>query len=177
MEAFLMLVIVVTGVLGIVFCGCCSDERKYNGMTKEAIALKSVGIASLAACAFCFFFLIYGSIKIEEMQFKRDENPYVTHSVIALQDNNDISGSFYIRRGYIEQNIVYVYAYKTSGGGMKLQKAGAQNTTVYFTDSVAPCVKWYNEHKSFYGFKQDRVTCDIYLPYGSLVEDYTIDLR
>lgn len=79
--------------------------------------------------------------------------------------------------GYINEKFTYVYGYKTIGGGMKIQKAGEDTTTVYFRDDIAPCAKWYEETRSYWFVKETRYTCDIFVPTDSLDARITIDLQ
>ena len=79
--------------------------------------------------------------------------------------------------GYINEEFIYVYGYKTYSGGMKIQKASAKNAVVYFDDSVSPNAKWYRETKKFWWSESERYTCDIFIPTGSLQAEMVIDLQ
>jgi hypothetical protein len=79
--------------------------------------------------------------------------------------------------GYINEKFTYVYGYKTVGGGMKIQKAGEDTTTVYFRDDIEPCAKWYEETRKFWFVEETRYTCDIFVPTDSLETSITIDLK
>lgn len=127
-------------------------------------------------------FFVYGHVsnKCEKQPWVR-EDPYVTHTVMALQDGNEINGkiggSRYCMSGYINEKFTYVYGYKTVGGGMKIQKAGEETTTVYFRDDITPCAKWYEETRSYWFVEETRYTCDIFVPTDSLEANITIDLK
>ena len=124
--------------------------------------------------------LIYASTQCEKQPWQR-EDPYVTHTVMALQDGNEINGKLrggrYCMSGYINEKFTYVYGYKTVGGGMKIQKAGADTTVVYFRDDMTPCAKWYRETRKFWFVEEERYTCDIFVPTDSLEASITIDLK
>lgn len=100
---------------------------------------------------------------------------------MALQDGNEIQGNFRHRRygmsGYINEEFMYVYGYKTYSGGMKIQKVSAKNAVVYFDDNVNPNAKWYRETKKFWWSESERYTCDIFVPTGSLQAEMVIDLQ
>ena len=124
---------------------------------------------------------IYASVECDRQPWERAEEPYVTHTIIALSDGNEIDGKFrgsrYCRSGYINEKFTYVYGYKTVGRGMKIQKAGADVSTVYFNDDIEPCAKWYRWTRKFWWCEQEKTTCDIYVPTDSLEESITIDLE
>lgn len=126
--------------------------------------------------------LIFGSVKLEKQRFVREETPYVTHSIVALQDGNEIEGNFsrsraYCMSGYIGEKFKYVYGYKVIGNGMKIQKVDESIATVYFDDEIEPCAKWYIETKKFWFFTSERKTCDIFVPTNALQAGITIDLQ
>lgn len=141
----------------------------------------NIGIASMLICFFLLGLLVFASVKCEKQPWERAEEPYVTHTIIALSDGNEIDGKFrgsrYCMSGYINEKFTYVYGYKTVGGGMKIQKAGADVSTVYFNDDIEPCAKWYKWTKTFWGYTKEKRTCDIYVPTDSLEASITIDLE
>ena len=157
----------VVGMVGLV----------YNNGKEIAISAVSflLFLASLAL-------LIFGSVKLEKQRFVREETPYVTHSIVALQDGNEIEGNFrhsraYCMSGYIGEKFKYVYGYKVIGNGMKIQKVDESIATVYFDDEIEPCAKWYTETKKFWFFTAERKTCDIFVPTNALQAGITIDLQ
>lgn len=144
---------------------------------------KRYGIATLvcgAVLVTCTWFVGHASYKLEREAWSRPD-PYVTHTVMAMQDGNEINGSIrgrkYSMSGYINEEFMYVYGYKTVGGGMKIQKVSAKNATVYFNDRVAPNAKWYKETREFWWLEEERYTCDIFIPTDSLQAELVIDLQ
>ena len=135
----------------------------------------------------CFGCLIAGTILtllflipifgINNSSWEMPDEPYVTHDIMALQDSTMMSGRIYMRSGYINEDHTYLYGYKTSMGGMKTQKVRAEIATVYFTDDVEPHAEWFELTRSFWYHNNTKYQCDIYIPTGSLVEGYAIDLQ
>lgn len=172
MGAFLMMGSIILGViaLGVILGGDIDGNKN----------VARIGCCMLIIAIVMFCLEIYACEKCSDQPWKR-ENPYVTHTVMALSDGNEINGRFSRRRycmsGYINEKYTYVYGYKTAGGGMKIQKAGEDTTVVYFRDDISPCAKWYEETKTFWWEKQTRYTCDIYVPTDSLQASITIDLQ
>ena len=171
-DAILIFVAIVGGLFGIVMllCGAIPED-------KWAI---NVGIISLCIAAACLLTEMYVATELDDKPWTR-EDPYVTHTIMALQDGSEIQGNLRHRRygmsGYINEEFMYVYGYKTYSGGMKIQKVSAKNAVVYFDDSVSPNAKWYRETKKFWWSESERYTCDIFIPTGSLQAEMVIDLQ
>lgn len=172
MEGLLILGVMVLVIAAIFFLvGSLVDE---DG--KAAI----IGLILIAAAGILLGILMYACNKCSEQPWQRDD-PYTTHTIVALSDGNEINGkirgSRYCMSGYINEKFTYVYGYKTYGGGMKIQKAGADSTVVYFRDDMEPCAKWYEETRSYWFVEETRYTCDIFVPTDSLEANITIDLK
>ena len=159
----------IFGILGMLI----SDVTCYKNEFRVSVWITVVAGVCISLC-------IYTSYKISKQPWIR-ENPYVTHQIMALQDGNEISGRVRGRKygmsGYINKEFMYVYGYKTVSGGMKIQKVSEKQTVVYFNDEVAPNAKWYREKRKFWWSSEERYTCDIFIPTGSLQADITIDLQ
>lgn len=172
MEGFISITsIILFFVSFFLFLDAAASDSDKSGIAALITILLAVGLLGS---------LIYASTKCEKQPWQR-EDPYVTHTVMALQDGNEINGklrgSRYCMSGYINEKFTYVYGYKTVGGGMKIQKAGEDTTTVYFRDDMTPCAKWYRETRKFWFVEEERYTCDIFVPTDSLEASITIDLK
>lgn len=149
----------------------------FGGAIEHDAKAEKAGGVSLLICCLLLGLLVFAFCRIEKEPWVQAEEPYVTHEIIALSDGNEINGKFYCRSGYINEKFTYVYGYKTVGGGMKIQKAGADSATVYFNDDIEPCAKWYRWTREFWWVKEEKTTCDIYVPTDSLETSITIDLE
>lgn len=169
------LLFILATVVGIASLGFLLD-----GLFEEYVKSLCIGLILFLVAGVLIYVPIHASEKCSELPWQR-EDPYVTHTVMALQDGNEINGklrgSRYCMSGYINEKFTYVYGYKTVGGGMKIQKAGEDTTTVYFRDDMTPCAKWYRETRKFWFVEQNRYTCDIFVPTDSLEASITIDLK
>lgn len=170
---WILIAIIISGMVGFAFgLGALMTQDEKAG---------TVGLVSMLICLFLTGLLVFASCKLEKQPWERAEEPYVTHTIIALSDGNEIDGRFrgsrYCMSGYINEKFTYVYGYKTVGGGMKIQKAGADVSTVYFNDDIEPCAKWYRWTREFWWVKEEKTTCDIYVPTDSLEASITIDLE
>lgn len=172
-QAVLFLTMMGLFIMGILFLLSSLFED-------DPIPIK-LSLCSFALAAIIFGVMGYATKQCDEAPWQR-EDPYVVHTVMALSDGNEVNGRLYrsgryCMSGYINEKYTYVYGYKTAGGGMKIQKAGEDTTTVYLRDDMQPCAKWYKETKSFWWVKMERYTCDIYVPTDSLQAGITIDLQ
>lgn len=171
-DSLLFIIGMFLGVLGLT--GMAISEATSD---KESL-MTSVRITVFSAA--CLGLCFYTSYQLQNQPWIR-EDPYVTHQIMALQDGNEINGRFNGRKygmsGYINEEFMYVYGYKTYTGGMKIQKVSEKQTTVYFSDNVSPNAKWYKETRKFWWSKDERYTCDIFIPTGSLQANITIDLQ
>ena len=137
----------------------------------------ALSVVFLALAFACLILFIISGCSVGNADYERAEDPYVTHEIMCLNDNSMMTGRFYLRSGYIDENLHYLYGYKTVYGGMKTQKVNAKIATVYFDDSVEPCAKWYKETQRWWFLTDTSYSCDIYVPTDSLDVGYTIDLQ
>lgn len=160
------------GLFGIIGMLIMSPTYERNGFLASVLSTVIAGV--------CIGLSMYTSYQLSKQQWIR-EDPYVTHQVVALQDGNEIRGNLRNRKygmsGYINEEFMYVYGYKTASGGMKIQKVSEKQTVVYFNDEIAPNAKWYREKRRFWWSSEERYTCDIFIPTGSLQANITIDLQ
>lgn len=171
-DALLLFGGMILGFLGLVGLIAFTD---YDGPNEHKASLIML-VISVA----CIVTEIHVTCKLNDQVWKRND-PYVTHTIMALHDGNEIQGSLRHRKygmsGYINEEFMYVYGYQTYSGGMKIQKVSAKNAVVYFDDSVSPNAKWYRETRKFWWSEDERYTCDIFIPTDSLLAEFIIDLQ
>lgn len=120
--------------------------------------------------------LIFGLYKIGTDPWTIPEKPYATVRIVALNDNNLTSGRFYIRRGYFDESLYYQYM-KRSGSGFKAGKVKADKTTLYYAPDENYRVECYEKTKKWLYFEESAYYYKIYIPEGSIAEDYIVDLE
>ena len=166
---WILLAAIIFGIIGIIL--------DFGGAIEHDEQAEKVGSVSLLISLLLLVLIVFAFCRVEKEPWERAEEPYVTHSIVALSDGNEINGKFYCRSGYINEEFTYVYGYKTAGGGMKIQKVTDDKSTVYFRDDIEPCAKWYRWTRKFWWVKEEKTTCDIYVPTDSLEASITIDLE
>lgn len=133
-------------------------------------------VLGLVLCIGSLALAVYPQYAIENEPW--EHNNYLTHYIVNLADNDEIKGEFSGRyvRGYVGETTTYHYYYKTSDGGMKLQKAPASISTIYETDDT-PRAEWFKKTRSFWWFTEEKAYCKIYIPNGSVSVEYVIDMQ
>ena len=136
----------------------------------------SVALVSFLLLIVSVVFFFVGQIKCENSEWTISDEPYAVESIVALNDNNMTNGRFYLRRGYIEEDLYYQYIVKLNNGGFKANKVRASNTVLFY-DEENYRVEWYKQTRSWLYFKDEKIYHEIYIPEGSLTSDYLVDLN
>lgn len=138
-------------------------------------------LSALLTAAFTGFFIVVclciGSFLHEDSMVieKTQETP-----IIALKDNQNISGHFYLMGGYVNEDLYYYYAKETERG-YKTEKVKADLCYIVYTEE-SPRIEQYTAT----GFKHwwtyiyafpNYASYTIYVPSGTVTTEYAIDLE
>jgi hypothetical protein len=100
--------------------------------------------------------------------------------IIALKDNQNVSGSFYIMGGYVDEDLYYYYATETEFG-YKTEKVKADNAYIKYTDGETHIEKYVgefaNDSANFWGFPMCDNRYIIYCPDGTVTNEFIVDLE
>lgn len=101
--------------------------------------------------------------------------------IVALKDNQNANGSFYIGSGYVDEDLYYYYAIETEFG-YKTEKIRADNAYIKYTDGDAHIEKhegtFANESLNLWVgvcICNDRYI--IYCPEGTITNEFDVDLE
>lgn len=144
------------------------DETGVNSSFKTAITSLFITVVS-------FVFFIFGCYKCEKATWNYQDKLYSTEYIASLNDSNMVNGRFYLRRGYIEENLYYQYMVKLNGGFVA-NKVKSNNATLYYSDDNFR-VEWYEKERHWLWFQQKETYNKIYIPNGSISEEYSVDLE
>ena len=144
------------------------DEKGVNSSFKELIISLLITIMSIV-------FFIFGCYKCEKSTWTYPDKSYSTEYITSLNDSNMVNGRFYLRRGYIEENLYYQYMVKLNGGFVA-NKVKSNNATLYYSNDNFR-VEWYEKERHWLWFQQKETYNKIYIPNGSISEEYSIDLE
>lgn len=136
-----------------------------NVISNACIAMIVVVLLSLPMAAYT----------ITRMDWKESKDPTSIENIISLSTNNLTQGKIYGRRGYVDQTAYYQYMVTLSDGGMIANKVPADKTIVYY-DNQNPRVEWYKKTRGWLFYIQEETFWKMYIPEGSIVEEYQIDL-
>lgn len=164
---------IIFGILGVFFffgsLATCLDNEK-----KAEIEI-NISAFFLVGCVAIVLFTFVAECMLNTKNYKYEDTPYSTQYIVALNDNNIIHGRFYLRRGYIDEDMYYQYLMKRNGG-YKLNQIKASNATIYESDNDYR-VEWYAGKRSWLWFTDTTKIQKIYIPKGSIKESFNIDLE
>ena len=106
----------------------------------------------------------------------------------ALQDNRDIHGQLYLRRGYIDQTLYYYYIVNTAKGKM-VYKVASDYT--YLDDTLQPDGEKPSIECGSYKFETPnpvrdflvaglmiwKQECTLRIPKGAVTDEYKVDMQ
>lgn len=100
--------------------------------------------------------------------------------IIALKDNQNIEGHFYLAGGYVNEELYYYYATETEFG-YKTEKIKADNTYIKYTDEQPHIERYEGDFaetwRYLWGFPMCVDRYIIYCPEGTVDETFLIDLE
>lgn len=100
--------------------------------------------------------------------------------IIALKDNQNVSGNFYIMGGYVNEDFYYYYATETEFG-YKTEKVEADNAYIKYTDGETHIERYVGEFASntakLFGFAPCKDRYIIYCPHGTVANEFAVDLE
>lgn len=165
---FIHIGIIVVGFFVLFFMGIDYFDEYGADVSGKTLVISIV--LYLSVILFCAF----GFHKMGKQPWNYSE-PYATEKIVCLNDTNQINGRFYMRRGYIGEKLYYQYMVKL-GAGYKANKVGADNTTLYY-DNDNFRVEWCEKERHWLYFSETEKYQKIYIPEGSITDDYSIDLQ
>lgn len=100
--------------------------------------------------------------------------------IIALKDNQNVSGSFYIFGGYVDEDLYYYYATETEFG-YKTEKIEADNAYIKYTDGETHIERYEGKFASdiayVFGLPMYDDRYVIYCPEGTVTNEFKVDLE
>ena len=99
--------------------------------------------------------------------------------IIALKDNQNVSGNIYLMGGYVDEDLYYYYSTETELG-YKVEKIEADNVYIKYTNGEAHIERYEGKfiNKMLYIFGlpyYDRYV--IYCPEGTVANEFNVDLE
>lgn len=112
----------------------------------------------------------------------KTETSKITYKIEALQDNNSVSGSFFLGSGNIKGDMKYVFYYEDNGY-YKLKQIRCNNASIKYSDEtpkvekydIVPVKDAFINNFSIYICTVSKYI--IYVPNGSIKQNYTLDAQ
>lgn len=121
---------------------------------------------------------------------KEKKEIITTYELVCLQDNNSLSGNFFIGCGTINGTMKYVYYYNVTTDNKKGFKQGQidcdDDITIYYADSSPYIEQIITKNVKSEGYFINHFAIDIdwvykkynfYIPTGSIKQDYNLDAK
>ena len=143
-----------------------TEEREYSRCSAV------FGIIFLILIAFN----IYGHKHLHSLSWEGTEAPQSVEKIVSLSDNSLVTGKLYLRRGYIDQDLWYQYMVELNDGGFVANKVKSTDTTLYYSDGNYR-VEWYTKERHWLWFYEKENYHKIFIPAGSITDEYSIDLK
>ena len=100
--------------------------------------------------------------------------------IIALKDNQNTNGSFYIIGGYVDEDLYYYYATETEFG-YGMEKVKASDSYIKYTDGETHIERYVGDFKNkksyIWGFPMYNDRYIIYCPEGTVTNEFNVDLE
>lgn len=157
--------IIAFGFYGLISWDECNEDGDNAGLLL-AIIMSAVFILSLIGWG------IGDSICSKQ---PATEELNAIENIVALGDNNMVNGRIYMRGGYIDNDLWYQYMVKVSNDGFVANKLKANTVTLYYAKENYR-VEWWRSHKQWLWFEKNETYHKIYIPEGSIANDFSVDL-
>ncbi len=109
-----------------------------------------------------------------------DYNMVSDTKIIALKDNQNVNGNFYIMGGYVDEKLYYYYATETELG-YKTEKVNAENSYIKYTDGESHIeeyeAKFVNDYIYLFAAPMQLDRYIIYCPEGTVTNEFNVDLE
>lgn len=148
-------------------------------------------VKRIAICVVVFFVSAFCLGAIGARSYQETEKT-AEYELVSLQDNSQISG--YARGGLfyvyasMDTNEVYMYYYKF-GDGYRKGKITSENVIIYEREACTPTIVEYTTYTkvkmngilegllSFCSFRDEEKSYEFYVPEGTVVQTFSLDLQ
>jgi len=154
-------------------CAFCND---WNDLGDKFF----ISLMTLILSAAISFMALLVSSAITSCYADIDYDMVSDTKIIALKDNQNINGSFYIMGGYVNEDLYYYYATETEFG-YKTEKIPAGQAYIKYTDGETHIEKYEgkfaNDNANLLGFPMCEDMYIIYCPEGTVTNEFSVDLE
>ena len=157
-----------------IIVGICRDDWNDLG---EKIGLSILTL--LTSFVISLLVLLLASVIIScnvEIEYDKVSDT----KIVALKDDQNVNGSFYIMGGYVDEDLYYYYATETEFG-YKTEKISSDNAYIKYTDGETYIEKYVgrftNTNTNLWAFPICSNRYIIYCPEGTVTNEFNVDLE
>lgn len=152
---------------------CCDDWNDWGEKIWKSM------LTLLTSFAISMLVLLFASICIN-CDAEIEYNMISDTKIVALKDNQNISGELYIMGGYVNEDLYYYYAIETELG-YEIEKISANNVYIKYTDGETHIEryegKFANKSTNLWAFPMCKDRYIIYCPEGTVTNEFNVDLE
>ena len=139
------------------------------------------GSAGMAFIVFLVGFLIALVLSVAWEDAPVEITTSTDYEIVALQDNLGLQGQFFLGSGYVDDELSYTYMHYVEDRGYKVETVDASNAYVEFTDKQ-PYVslvryQFKDAWRNYFTVPYNSGDAFFYVPEGSILQNYNIDLK
>ena len=168
----------ILGLIGFVvfFIWFIVEEWEWSDWGERVFSPLLTFLFILLISVLCCFISSLIASEVAELDYTKANDT----EIIALKDNQNISGGFFIMSGYVDEDLYYYYA-KETVYGYKIEKVKAENSYIKYTNDKPHIETYEAEFKS--GVADVFAVCVsdnryvIYCPENTITTEYVVDLE
>ena len=158
----------ILGFIAFVIATICIFCNKWNDLGEKFL----YSLLALSISLPITVLVLFVSSAIVSCYAEIDYNVVSDTKIIALKDNQNVSGNFYIMGGYVDEDLYYYYATETKFG-YKTEKIKANMAYIKYTDDETHIEKckgeFANDSTNLWGFP---ICEDRYIIYVNSKQGY-----
>lgn len=178
----LTIILLTIGVIGGFLFGCITDGDFFLGLLGSVLGFLIAVLISILLCGLVI------PIAADAAGATHSVEKVEVTPLYALKDNSNISGTFFLGSGSIDETDYYYYIIREEGKGYCVQKKAINNYTYldYLNSEGCeydkPCVvyyydEWDSKILRFFAWSPENWHT-FYVPEGSIIENYyEVDLE
>lgn len=167
-----MITIIIFAVIGLIVGISEMTDWFFDSLVDIAVGIIML-LVSIALGA--IFGLLVAFLLPAKMEPKID-----TYKIVTLQDNNLISGQFFLGSGTIEGKMKYVFYYEEKDNEFRMMQIDYDDASIKYSD--IPKVEAHGETptKAFinkFAVDMEDIKYIIYVPEGTIKTNYNLDAQ
>lgn len=172
-----MLFLIIIAIIVIIAIAIQIYIDEYNNWFVRTVVGLGVGFITAVVC----FVILCAILLIVDGSIDRPVKYSEKSSIVCLSDNLTTKGSFFLGCGQIDGKFKYAYYVKTDIG-YKLKTCDASSATIVYSDKspyVDRIYKCLSKDSFWYDYVCEKKLKQIiiYVPKGSILNDYQLDAR